>query len=252
MTPFSGVYRLVVPAFNEAANLPSLLERVAAALAGKSYFAIVVDDGSADGSAAVVEGLARRFPVRLLRHERNRGIAATFLTGLRAAAADAADADAIVIMEGDGTSDPALLPALGEALESGADVAIASRHVPGGAYRRFPLKRLLLSRAANFLLRRLCPLPGASDFTIFYRAYRAGPLKRALGAYGDRFTSVGGFACNAEMLLRLAPFIGRVVEVPFVYDYGVKRGASAMRIGGNLLSYAALFRVHFFDRAERE
>ena len=105
-----------------------------------------------------------------------------------------------------------------------------------------------LSRAANLMLRLFCRIRGVRDYTIFYRAYRAGPLRRALEAYGDRFTSVGGFACNAEMLLRLGPFIRRVREVPFIYDYGVKKGASSMSIGGNLRSYFHLFRIQLFDR----
>jgi len=47
------------------------------------------------------------------------------------------------------------------------------------------------------------------------------------------------------MLLRLAPFSCGFREVPFLYDYGLKRGKSGMRIGGNLLSYLQLLRIHF-------
>jgi dolichol-phosphate mannosyltransferase len=200
-SPVVSALRLVVPAYNEAANLTPLLERIDEALSGKEYIVFIVDDGSEDETAALARELAERFPVRLLEHSQNRGIATAFLTGLRAAVAESGDDDAICVLEGDGTSDPALLSPMARALESGIDVAIASRHVAGGGYRGFPLKRLLLSRAANFLLRIVCRLPGVRDYTIFYRAYRSGPLSKALEAYGDRFTSVGGFACNAEMLL---------------------------------------------------
>lgn len=241
----SGTLRLVVAAYNEAANLPGLFARVEAALAGTPWRAFVVDDGSRDGTDRVLADIAARLPVTPVVHPVNRGIAQVFLSGLRAALEGAGEDDGVAVLEGDGTSDPALLPAMRERLARGdVDVVIASRQVPGGAYRGFPAKRLALSVAANALLRLVCGLPGVRDYTIFYRLYRAGPLRRALEANGDAFTSVGGFACNAEMLLRLGPFSRGAAEVPFVYDYGLKKGASSMKVGGNIVSYLRLFRIH--------
>ena len=245
MTGNPGPLRLVVAAYNEAANLEGLFAGVETALAGASWRAFVVDDGSKDGTAAVLARLAARLPLTPVVHPVNCGIAAVFLSGLRAALKDAGPDDAVAILEGDGTSDPALLPAMRDRLAQGdVDVVIASRQVPGGEYRNFPPKRLLMSLAANAMLRLVCGLKGVRDYTIFYRVYRAGPLKRALEANGDAFTSVGGFACNAEMLLRLGPYSRGAAEVPFVYDYGLKKGASSMKLGGNLLSYVRLFRIH--------
>ena len=238
--------RLVIPAYNEGRNLEALMGRVDAVLRtlGRPWRAFIVDDGSRDDTAAVLARLAERFPVTPLSHTVNLGIARTFLTGLRAAVSGADDDDAVAVIEGDGTSDPAILPQMLEALVPPCDVVIASRHVPGGAYRRFPLHRVAMSLAANALLRLICPVAGARDYSIFYRLYRAGPLKKALAADGDSFTSVGGFACNAEMLIRLVPWMGAVREVPFVYDYGVKKGRSSMKLVENLRSYARLFRIH--------
>lgn len=237
--------RVVVAAYNEGRNLEGLFARLERALAGRAWRAFVVDDGSKDDTPAVLARLAARLPVTPVVHPVNRGIAAVFLSGLRAALEGADADDAVAVLEGDGTSDPELLPRMQDRLAGGdVDVVIASRQMPGGAYWNFPLKRLLLSVVANRLLRAVCGLPGVRDYTIFYRVYRAGPLRRALEANGDAFTSVGGFACNAEMLLRLGPYSRGAAEVPFVYDYGLKKGASSMKLGGNLLSYVRLFRIH--------
>ena len=236
--------RIVIPAYNEAANLPALCERIQVALE-KPYKLFIVNDGSKDGTREVLEKLAKAHPIEALTHEVNRGIAAVFLTGLRAASADAEDDDAVVVMEGDGTSAPEILGEMLDKLSGDCDVVIASRYQQGGSYKDFPPKRLFLSCAANTLLGLICRVPGVQDYTIFYRAYRAGPLKRALKEFGDRFTSTGGFACNADMLLRLKPFIREVREVPLVYDYSIKKGASSMNIEKNLKSYLELFRIWF-------
>ncbi|MEK9145409.1 MAG: glycosyltransferase [Elusimicrobiota bacterium] len=240
--------RLVIPAYNEAKNLPGLCRRIRESMAARPYRLFIVDDGSKDDTARVLEGLRGEHPILPLPHPKNMGLSAVFLTGLRAALEGAEENDAIVVMEGDGTSDPAVLPDMLDLLQNPCDVVIASRYAPGGAYRNFPAKRLLLSTAANTLLRLVCRIPGVRDYTIFYRAYRAGPLRRALDAYRGRFTSAGGFACNAEMLLRLKGFIREARETPFIYDYSLKQGASSMRIMNNLKSYLTLFRIFFLDR----
>ncbi|MFA6092457.1 MAG: glycosyltransferase [Elusimicrobiota bacterium] len=237
--------RLVVPAYNEARNLPELCERLKGVLMGENipYELYIVDDGSRDGTQEAVKALSSSHPIHVVTHPVNRGIAAVFLSGLRAAAEKADDDDPIAVLEGDGTSSPEILPKMLRSLTDSCDVVIASRYARGGGYRNFPFQRLMLSLGANILLRWVCRIPGVRDYTIFYRVYRAGPLRRALEAHGDRFTSAGGFACNAEMLLRLKLFVREVREVALLYDYGRKKGKSSMRIFSNLRSYLKLFRI---------
>ncbi len=237
--------RIIIPAYNEAANLPELVRAIADVFRGEAYRLYPVNDGSRDATAAVLLDLARRYPVTVLTHAVNRGVAAAFRTGFQEAAVrDAADHDVIALMEGDGTSDPALLPEMIRRIRAGADVVIASRYRPGGGYYRFPRPRLLLSRGANFVFRLAFPIPGARDYSIFYRAYRVPPLRACMAAYGPRFIESATFLANAEILVKLRPFVQRVEEVPLLYDYGKKRGQSGMKVGKNLHSYLTFLARH--------
>lgn len=236
--------RIILPCYNEAGNLPVLLPDIAESLAGEPYRLYAVNDGSRDDTASVLAELSRTYPLTILTHEVNRGVAAAFRTGFTAVLQDAQDDEVIVLLEGDGTSSPGLLPDMIRRIRAGADVVIASRYRPGGGYRRFPLKRLLLSRGANLVFRLLFPVAGAKDFTIFYRAYRVPPLRAALEAHGDHFIESDTFLANAEILVKLRPFIRRVEEVPLLYDYGHKKGRSGMKVGKNLASYLSFLARH--------
>src|SRR3954468_19386792 len=91
------VVSVVVPALNEAANLPALAERIDAALRGTSYELIVVDDGSTDGTPDVCAALAGRFPLQLIvRPEPHAGLSGAVLDGFARARGDV-----LVVMDAD-------------------------------------------------------------------------------------------------------------------------------------------------------
>lgn len=229
--------RIIVPAYNEAANLPSLFATMQATLRDEPYRVYAVNDGSTDATAAVLTILSRAQPITILTHAVNQGVAAAFRTGFTAAVHDAAEDDVVALLEGDQTSPPALLPEMIRRIRNGADVVIASRYRPDGGYKNFPLKRLILSRGANVVFRLFFPIAGVTDYSIFYRAYRVPPLRAAMRQHGDQFIASTTFLANAEILVKLKAFIHRVDEVPLLYDYGKKRGASGMKVWKNLKSY---------------
>jgi len=107
----------VVPAYNERENLAPLLAEIAAALAGRSYEVIVVDDGSSDGSVEALKALRRQYPqLRVIAFERNAGQTAAFAAGFRAARAPI-----VVTLDADLQNDPADIPTLVDTLQrSGA------------------------------------------------------------------------------------------------------------------------------------
>lgn len=238
--------RIIIPAYNEAKNLPSLLQDIAEALQKEPYEVAIINDGSKDNTLEVAHQLSRQYPVTVLDHHVNRGVAEAFRTGITYVAGKAAPSDVVVIMEGDGTSSPKILPLLARRVALGADIVIASRYETGGRYQKFPFKRLILSKGANIVFQLLFPVKGVKDYSIFYRAYRAEVLKRALSRYGEKFITVQTFFANIEILLNLRPFIQKVEEVPLVYDYGKKKGKSGMKIWKNLRSYLSFIAQHAF------
>ncbi len=233
---------VLLPALNEAGNLPALLEDIAAVLAAEKrpYTIVVVDDGSTDTTATVVQDHAGRLPLQLIVHERNRGLARAIETGLRAVLPGAGEDDVVVTMDADNTHSPRLLPRMIAALHAGADVVIASRYAPGGAEEGVPLLRRILSHGIGLLLRLRFGLRGVRDYSSGYRAYRARVLQAAAERYGSRLIEASGFAVMAELLVKLRPFHPKIAEVPLHLRYDLKHGGSKMRVWQTVREYLGL------------
>ncbi|MBN2054512.1 glycosyltransferase family 2 protein [bacterium] len=232
----------VIPAYDER---PSISLTINALLheGGVAMQPIVVDDGSRDGTSQILDELAADGTILLIRHTRNRGVGAAFLSGFQLALQKATDQDIVMVLEADGTSDPSLLPEMIEMIETDrADVVIASRFIPGGCMCNFPFLRVILSRACNLLLRKAAKVPGVRDYTNFYRAYRPATLRRALAGLTRHPED---FSFNAYLLVKAASF-ARIRELPFRYDYSRKKSSSKLKLGSNFLSYLTLLRLLIF------
>ena len=236
---------IVLPAFDEAENLPALLGALAETLAalGRPARVLLVDDGSTDGSGAIAAGFAPRLAIEVLRHERNLGLGRSLGDGLARVLESAADGDAVVTMDADDTHPPAVIPALLAALNGGAELAVASRYVPGARLRGVPAWRRGLSRAAARLVRIAVPAAGVRDVTCGFRAYRAGALRRAAARYG-RLVEADGFACMLDLLLKLRGVGAVCAEVPIDLRYDRKRGASKLRVGRTVAETLRVLRRH--------
>lgn len=233
---------VLLPAFNEAENLPPLLEGVAAVLgpAGLPYGVIVVDDGSTDDTRAVAAAAAPRRPVQVVAHAQNRGLARTIETALGTVLRQANAADVVVTMDADNTHPPGLILRMVDEIRRGADLVIASRYAPGGAEEGVPLLRRVLSHGIGVLMRLRFGLQGVRDYSSGYRAYRTRLLQAAVHRYGSRLIESPGFTVMAELLLKLQPFGPRVVEVPLHLRYDRKRGGTKMRLLQTVAGYLGL------------
>ena len=215
----------VIPTYNEAENVTALLDALTALHPGPEAAFLVVDDRSPDGTGRLVREFARRDPrVRLLEGPR-RGLGAAYARGIGWCLGELAPA-AVVCMDADFQHDPADARRLLGRLAGGADVAIGSRYVPGGALDEdWGRGRRLLSAWGNRLARRLAGLGEVRDCTSGYRAIRADAL-RAADAAGLR---ARGYAFQIALLHRLAGAGARVVEEPIRFR-SRERGATKLGV----------------------
>jgi dolichol-phosphate mannosyltransferase len=133
---------VVVPVFNEEENMSILQTEIRAALAGRDYEIIFVDDGSSDGTAEKTDTADPR--IRLLRFEKNAGQSAATYAGV-----NAARGDIVVLLDGDLQNDPAEIPKFLAALTDDVDLVCGYR-----AQRKDTLVKRITSRIANFVRSR--------------------------------------------------------------------------------------------------
>lgn len=153
---------VVIPVFEEEGNLGALHSDLTAALAGRDYEIVFVDDGSTDRSGEILDGIAAADPrVRVLHHARNFGQAAAI-----AAALDHARGAVIVSMDADRQNDPADIPMLLAALDDGWDVVSGWRRD-----RRDDFRRVLPSIVANRLISWISGVR-LHDYGCMLKAYR--------------------------------------------------------------------------------
>lgn len=213
---------VVLPTYQEAENIAEVLRRLRGA--APSAQVLVVDDSSPDGTAAMAKAVGHEMGgVDVLLRPAKDGLGSAYRDGF--AEGLARGYDVLVEMDSDLSHDPARLPALLEAVEAGADLAIGSRYVPGGSTPDWPLHRRLLSRWGNRYADVLLGL-SVRDATSGFRAYRADALRRIdLAA-----VSADGYGFQVEMAYRVAGNGGTIVEIPIEF-VDRQHGTSKMSVG---------------------
>lgn len=221
---------VVVPTYNEAANLPELAERLLAL--EPALDVLIVDDASPDGTGELADSIATANPrLRVLHRTGPRGYAAASREGLRSVLGRGYDF--VCTMDADLSHDPASVPALLAAVGGGADTAIGSRYVPGGRIVvEWGAVRRMVSRLGSLYARLMTGAP-VHDCTSGFRCYRASMLEAV------RLESIrsNGYSFLIEMLASLVRAHARIVEVPITY---VDRRAGSSKISRGIVVEAFL------------
>lgn len=211
---------VVIPTYDEAENIVTVLERVRAAVSDVSV--LVVDDGSPDGTADLAEAAGAEIgDVAVLRRAGKAGLGSAYRDGFRWGLERGAPI--LVEMDADLQHDPAELPGLLAPIEvHAADLVVGSRYSPGGSIPRWRWHRRMLSRWGNRYAGTVLGL-GVRDATSGYRAYRADAL-RSINLDAVR---ADGYGFQIEMAYQVVRTGGRVAEVPIRFGER-SRGISKM------------------------
>jgi dolichol-phosphate mannosyltransferase len=237
---------VVLPAYNEEANIAKLLDRIQRAMEDASlrYRVVVVDDGSIDQTGAILEEYRSRLPLEIARHKVNQGLGATIRDGIYLAAKSASKNDIIVTMDSDETHPPGLIARMVGMIREGHDVVIASRYQPGGRVCGLTLGRRMVSYFASLMCRVVFPTKGVRDYTCGFRAYRGEVLHQALARYGEGFIQPVGFQCMVDILLKLRRNGAIMGEAPLILRYDLKRGQSKMKLARTAFGTMLLLARH--------
>jgi dolichol-phosphate mannosyltransferase len=233
-----GRVAVIVPTYNEIANLAAIVGRLRAAVPEAD--ALVVDDGSPDGTGELADRLtADDDRVRVLHRDRKAGLGAAYIAGFRQVLAEGYDV--VVEMDADGSHAPEELPRLLAALR-GADLVLGSRWVTGGEVRNWPWSRQAISRGGNTYARLLLRFP-VRDATGGYRVYRRVVLETLKL---DEVASEG-YCFQIDLAWKTWREGFRVVEVPITFTER-ERGQSKM---SRAIVTEALWRVAQWGLTQR-
>ena len=209
-----------LPTYNERENLEPMLR----ALGDKDVRVLVIDDNSPDGTGELADRLATELGyVDVLHRERKEGLGPAYLAGFRSALADGAEL--VLEMDCDFSHDPNAVPRLIAAVESGADLALGSRYVPGGGVRNWGLLRRVISAGGSFYARVVLGVK-VRDLTGGFKCYRRIVLETIdLDSVDSK-----GYAFQIETTYRALRAGFKVVEVPITF--------ADREVGGSKMSKA--------------
>jgi dolichol-phosphate mannosyltransferase len=234
--PGSGGVWLVLPTYNEAANLEAIVSAVRERLPAERRV-LVVDDASPDGTGEIADGLAQAHDdVEVLHRRAKRGLGPAYVAGFQAALAGGAGL--VVQMDSDFSHDPADLPRLLAAAED-ADLVLGSRYVPGGGVEEWGGIRRAISRAGSAYARAVLGA-GIHDLTGGFKVFR----RAVLEAIDLASLAATGYAFQVETTYRALRHGFRVAEVPIVFrDRRVGESKMSKRIIAEAAWRVPLMRV---------
>ena len=220
---------IVIPTYNEKENIEKMIRTLLAL--EHSFDVLVVDDGSPDGTGAIVKGLQAEFPDRVFLIERSGklGLGTAYITGFKWALKEGYEY--IFEMDADFSHNPDDVPRLYAACaEEGADLSVGSRYVTGVNVGNWPMGRVLMSYFASKYVRMITRLP-VYDTTAGFNCYRRKVLE-TIDLDAIRFK---GYAFQIEMKFVTHKCGFTIKEVPVIF---VNRVLGVSKMSGGIFSEA--------------
>ncbi len=223
---------VVSPSYNEAQGIEKLIAALTDVFASSGIAGeiVIVDDNSPDGTGAIVDSLAAKYPVRCVHRAGKLGLSSAVIDGWATCGSPI-----VGVMDADFSHDPNIVPQMIAAIKSGAcELAIGSRYVQGGAITNWPLRRRITSRVAIALAR---PLTRVRDITSGFFFCRRSVLE---GVALDPI----GFKIGLEVIMK-----GKyrtVKEFPYVFTDRA-HGTSKLN-SGEIVNYLRQLSKFYFGR----
>ena len=242
---------VIIPTYNEKENIAAIINAVI--VLGNQYHVLVVDDGSPDGTANIVKELMQAHPDEIFIQERvgKLGLGTAYIHGFKWALAN--QYDYIFEMDADFSHNPLDLDRLLAACEKGADVAIGSRYVKGGATENWPLDRLIYSKGGSLYTRMITGMP-VKDPTAGFMCYK----NKVLAAMQLDHINFIGYAFQIEMKFASWRLGFKLKEVPITF---IDRKIGISKMSKGIIKEAVLgvismqwqsFTGHFIKHIKRE
>ncbi|MBA4168142.1 MAG: polyprenol monophosphomannose synthase [Chitinophagaceae bacterium] len=211
---------VIIPTYNERENISGIIDAIISMK--QNFHVLVIDDGSPDGTAAIVRDLQQQYASSLFLEERKGklGLGTAYIHGFNWAVGRGYNY--IFEMDADFSHNPADLQRLYDACKTGgADMAIGSRYVKGGGTVNWPRNRILLSKGGSLYTRLITWMP-VHDTTAGFVCYKREVLE-SINLDEIHFL---GYAFQIEMKFAAWKLDFRIVEVPIIFEdrkYGVSK-----------------------------
>ncbi|MDP2278102.1 MAG: glycosyltransferase family 2 protein [Nitrospirota bacterium] len=224
---------ILLPAYNEGKVLEPLLKRIKTGMENRSfnYQVIAYNDGSTDNTLDILKLNKHGIPLKIIGKAQNEGLGFAFFSLIREVIKlSFNEEDIAIVLDSDNTHNPEHVYQMVNKIRDGFDVAIASRYLGDSRTIGVTKLRQILSIGASWMMRILFPIKGVRDYTCGYRAYNVEFLRKAFEKFGNDLVEEKGFACMAELLIKLRSMNILAVEVPLILRYDQKEGESKMEI----------------------
>jgi len=220
---------ICIPTYNEAPTIGVLLWRIRKVFQefSREYEVLVYDDGSTDATTETLAPYADVLPLTVLRGDSRRGYGAALNALCKEVSRRTkyARRDAMVVLQGDFTDQPEMLPELVKRFEGGADIVAATRNQSA---MPTPVRRL--SRVAPWMVRPFVSTNGVTDPFSTFRLYRISLLRELYKRTNDAAAvTTDGWAANVELLVKLLPVARRVEQVDVTGRYDLRVRESRIR-----------------------
>lgn len=219
---------VIIPTYNEKENIENIIRKVFSLDGG--FDILIIDDGSPDGTAAIVKRLQQEFPERLYMIERpgKLGLGTAYITGFKWSIDKGYDYT--FEMDADFSHNPEDLPRLYQACKDGADLAIGSRYCDGISVINWPIGRIIMSYYASVYVRTVLGMK-VYDCTAGFKCYS----NKVLRTIDLDKVEMKGYGFQIEMKYTTYKLGFKITEVPIIF---VNRKAGTSKMSGGIFGEA--------------